>query len=268
MRRLTSAFALALPLVLLSLATPSLAQKAEKPEPASSQKKKGDGKISVTWLGHAAFEVVSPAGTRLLIDPFLKANPATPAAYKDLTRYQPDVILVSHSHQDHKGDASEIARTTGAKVVGAFDMVSGMKVPDAQKLGGNVGGSVKVKDATITFVPAMHASDPGGRPVGFIIQFDGGRTLYHTGDTWIFNDMSFIQELYKPEIILLNTGGGPFTQTPDVAKLAVKKFFKPKTIIPMHYGTFPPLAKEDDVKKAFGKDKRLKVLKPGETVEL
>jgi Predicted Zn-dependent hydrolases of the beta-lactamase fold len=43
--------------------------------------------IRVTWLGHAAFEVVSPTGTRLLIDPWIGDNPATPAAFKDSTRY-------------------------------------------------------------------------------------------------------------------------------------------------------------------------------------
>src|SRR5690606_25197404 len=120
--------------------------------------KKGNGKIQVTWLGHAAFEVVSPGGTRLLIDPFLKGNPSTPAAFQDLTCYKPDAILVSHSHQDHKGDAEEIAKASGAKVVGSFELVSVLEVPDPQKMGGNVGGHFKVGDATIHLVPAMHGS--------------------------------------------------------------------------------------------------------------
>src|SRR6266571_6260488 len=76
-----------------------------------AQPKKGEtaGKkeIKVTWLGHAAFEVVTPGGTHLLIDPFLKQNPATPAEYKDLSRYKPAAILVSHSHFDHSADAAE-----------------------------------------------------------------------------------------------------------------------------------------------------------------
>src|SRR5579872_5659877 len=66
--------------------------------------------FQVTWLGHAAFEVVSPGGTRLLIDPWLKQDPATPPAFKDLTRYHPAAILVTHSHFDHSQDVAEIAK--------------------------------------------------------------------------------------------------------------------------------------------------------------
>jgi L-ascorbate metabolism protein UlaG (beta-lactamase superfamily) len=70
--------------------------------------------ISITWLGHAAFEIVSSGGTHLLIDPFLTKNPATPAEYKDLTRYHPSHILVTHSHGDHLGDAGDLAKLSKA----------------------------------------------------------------------------------------------------------------------------------------------------------
>jgi len=71
-------------------------------------------------LGHSAFEIVSAGGTRLLIDPFLKNNPTTPQAFKDLTSYKPSAILVSHSHFDHSQDAAEIARNSGAPVIAEF----------------------------------------------------------------------------------------------------------------------------------------------------
>src|ERR1044072_506492 len=73
--------------------------------------------FQLTWLGHAALEIVSPGGTRLLIDPFLKETPATPAEFKDLARYKPAAILITHSHGDHLGDAMEIAKASGAKIV-------------------------------------------------------------------------------------------------------------------------------------------------------
>ena len=233
---------------------------------AMAAKEKAD--IKVTWLGHAAFEVVSPGGTTLLLDPFLKDNPTTPADRKDLSKYKPTAILVTHSHPDHLGDTVEIAKASGAKVVGTYEFITTMQIPDGQKLGGNVGGTFKIGDVSISMVPAMHSSEPSGRPVGYVIKFADGRSLYHSGDTWIFSDMALIQEIHKPNILLLNMGGGPYTQDPATAALAVKKFFKPDTIVPMHFGTFPPLATETDIQAAFKGDKRLKVLKPGETASL
>lgn len=227
----------------------------------------GEG-IQVTWLGHAAFEIVSPAGTKVLIDPFLSKNPMTPADKKDLALYKPDAILVTHSHGDHEGDTVEIAKKSGAMVVGAFDHIGPMAIPDGQKMGGNVGGKIVVKELEVHLVPALHGSDPGGRPLGYVIKFPGGKTIYHSGDTWIFSDMALIQEIHKPTILLMNMGGGPYTQDPKTAALAVKKYFKPKAIVPMHYGTFPPLAKEEDVKAAFKGDRRLVVLTPGQPASM
>ena len=223
------------------------------------------GKIQVTWIGHATFEVVSPGGTRILIDPFIMKNPKAPAAFKNLARYKPNVILVSHSHFDHVADAAAIAKMSGAKVAGTSDHMRALGLPMKQLLRGNPGGKVKVGDVVIHFVPAMHSSTPGGRPLGWVIQFSNGRRLYHTGDTHIFGDMSLIHEIHRPEIILLQAGGGPFNQDPETARLAIRKYFKPKVIVPMHYGTFGILATEAEVKKAFAGDSRVKFMKPGET---
>jgi len=149
--------------------------------------------FEVTWLGHAAFEIVSPGGTRLLIDPFLKQNPKTPEEYKDLTRFKPNAILVSHSHFDHSADAAEIAAASGAPVISAYEWVDALDLPGAQKLGGNVGGAFAVGDVTVHVVPAMHSSAPSGRPVGLVLTFSDCRSLNHTGDTCIFCDMPLIQ---------------------------------------------------------------------------
>ena len=150
-------------------------------------------------------------------------------------------------------------------VISSYEWVNTLGLPAKQAMRGNVGGTFKVGDVTVHLVPAMHSSDPGGRPLGFVLEFADGRTLYHTGDTWLFGDMSLIQEMYRPGIILLGVGGGPYTQGPAEAHRAVDKYFKPATIVPMHYATFPGLATEAQVRNAFAGDKRLQVMKVGET---
>jgi L-ascorbate metabolism protein UlaG (beta-lactamase superfamily) len=223
--------------------------------------------ISVRWLGHAAFEIVSSGGTRLLIDPFLTGNPSTPDSLKNLTRYtgatKPAAVLVTHAHDDHALDAKAIASRSGAMLISTYEWVNAQGLPAAQAMGGNVGGTFKVGDVTVHLVPAMHSSEPG-RPLGFVLEFADGRTLYHTGDTWLFGDMSLIQEFYHPNIILLAVGGGPYTESPAMARRAISKYFKPQVIVPMHYGTFPGLATEADVRTAFAGERRLRVMKPGQ----
>jgi len=224
--------------------------------------------VKLRWLGHAAFEITSPGGTRLLIDPFITSNPATPAELKDLSRYEhadkPAAILVSHSHGDHAGDAKAIAQRAGAPVIGMVEVVASLALPEPLGNGGNVGGAFTVGDVTVNLVPATHSSQ-NGSAIGFVIELASGKTIYHTGDTWIMSDMALIEEVHHPSLILICCGGGPYTQNPRVAALSIRKFFKPVAIVPMHFGTFPVLEGEADVKKAFAGDSRLVLMRPGDT---
>jgi hypothetical protein len=134
--------------------------------------------ITVQWLGHAAFEVTSSTGTKILIDPFLSGDPATPDSLKKLSRYHPNVILVLHSHSDHSLDAAAIALSSGAPVISVYEYVSSLKLPEQQSMGGNVGGTFKIGDVLVHLVPAMHSSDPGGRPLGsYLNSSTGGRCI-------------------------------------------------------------------------------------------
>ncbi len=211
--------------------------------------------------------MTSPGGTQILIDPFLRQNPSTPDSLKDSSRYHPAAILVTHSHSDHSADAKAIAQASGAPVVAAYEWAQTLGLPGSQVIGVNVGGTVKFGDVVVHAVPAMHGSTPGGRPLGFVLEFADGRRLYDTGDTWIFGDMSLIQAIYHPNIILLCVGGGPYTEDPKTAAMAVRRYFTPRVIVPMHYGTFPGLATAADVRAAFKGDRRLRVMTPGETLQ-
>ena len=254
-------------LALAIAAAVAMPSEAQAPARARRPARPAAGKITITWLGHASFLVTSPGGTQLLLDPWLKQNPSTPDSLKDSSRYHPAAILVTHSHFDHSGDAKSIALASGAKVVASYDWAQTLALADSQVVGLNVGGTTKVGDVTIHAVPAVHGSVPDGRPMGFVLEFAGGRRLYDTGDTWIFGDMSLIQQLYRPNIILLCVGGGPFTEDPRTAALAVRRYFRPSVIIPMHYGTFPVLATTADVRAAFRGDRRLRVMATGQTLQ-
>jgi len=225
-------------------------------EPTSSVPSTGPKpKTTVTWYGHAAFRIETPSGKTLLVDPWLQ-NPKNPTAKDDLKSIKADLILVTHGHDDHVGDAIEIGKRTKAKLVATFDLGNAIVAKGFPKeqygidTGGNFGGTITALDGevAVTFVPAVHSSNvsdasgkamPGGNPGGFVISIKGGPTLYHTGDTDAFGDMSLIGKLAKIDVMLACIGGH-FTMDPVRAAEAAR-LVKPKQIVPMHFGTFGPL---------------------------
>jgi L-ascorbate metabolism protein UlaG (beta-lactamase superfamily) len=245
----------------------------------------------IHWYGQAAFRIETPSGGVLLIDPWLKVptNPDKESIAK-LTRV--DYILITHGHWDHVGDAIEIGKKTGAVLVAPyglqFNLKSVLGYPEKQATlatGGNVGGTIDLPKAgaKVTFVNAVHGSElvppmiqpsgPGqpaaiasGNPVGYVLQINGGPTIYHTGDTDVFTDMKLIAEFYKVDLMLANIGGH-FAMNPDRAALAVE-WVNPRQVVPMHFGTYPILAGNPAQFKAAldkrGLTGRMTEMKPGE----
>ena len=240
----------------------------------------------VQWFGQAAFKITTPGGKVILIDPFITKNPVTPEAHKDLAALGTvDLILVTHGHGDHVGDTAKIAKLTGAKVAMNADMGQTFKtlgiVPAEQLIRFNKSGPIKpIGDGiTITMVRAEHSSSlvhpepttgkptvhPGGEPSGYIVELEDGKTFYHAGDTGVFGDMAWIGSYYNPDVAFLPIGGH-FTMDPAHAAYAVKELLKTKTVMPMHYGTFPPLkGTPEQFKAALGDyDGTVVVMEPGE----
>ena len=201
--------------------------------------------LQITWLGHSTFEVLLPDGKVLLIDPWIDGNPAHPAGHS-LTRV--DLLLITHGHSDHCGDAVSVVRRFQPQVVAIFEICQWLGSKGAKNLAPmNKGGTRKVGGVTVTMTQAQHSShidDEGkmiyaGEPAGFVVGLPDGRSFYHAGDTCVFSDMQLIHELYRPELVMLPIGDN-FTMGPREAALACR-FLQPAKVIPMHYGTFPIL---------------------------
>jgi L-ascorbate metabolism protein UlaG (beta-lactamase superfamily) len=247
--------------------------------------------IEILWLGHATFRITSTTGKVIVIDPFLKKNPRAPTKYKDLSAIgKVDLILVTHGHPDHVSDVPELAKLTGAIVVTPYELgnnLVALGLVDAPKLiAMNKGGTVTPLGPAIKvhMVPAEHSSSvdisvmkpesptlgrylEGGQAVGYVIEFENGFRIYHTGDTDVFSDMALINRFYKPDLAMVCIGGN-FTMDPEHAAFALREYIKPKEVIAMHYGTFPSINRTpDELKTALG-NAPIKVLdmKPGDVL--
>ena len=232
--------------------------------------------MKLTWYGHSAFRV-DTGSAHILIDPFLSDNPSFDDAKRQEAVDGITHIALTHGHFDHVGDTLDIAKTTGATIIGNFDLIHWLQAQGAENCDpGNTGGTVQHDGFTCTWTQAFHSSamvQDGtahslGMPNGLVFHFPDAPTLYHMGDTDIFGDMALIEELHQPKIGLVPIGDR-FTMGGAVAALACKRYFKFETIVPCHYGTFPIIDQSADTfVTAMEGASSVKVPKVGETLVL
>ena len=197
----------------------------------------------VQWLGHACLKIVSDEHT-LLIDPFLTDNPA---AAEKARNVEADTILISHGHEDHVGDAVDIAARTGATVVSNYEISLWLKKQGVEHVHGQQhGGGHSFPFGRVKLTLAFHGSalpdgSNGGNPCGFLFTFRDGKTVYDAADTALFGDMRLIGE-EGIDLAILPIGDN-FTLGPDDGLRAVK-FLQPKKVLPIHYNTWPLIAQD------------------------
>jgi len=218
----------------------------------------GTGKTELLWLGQASFRIKTPGGKIIVIDPWLSAGPKTPAAWKDISVLgKVDLLLVTHAHVDHIGDAPAIAKMYNTVLYGPADMMTplvtlGVLQANLTHRFNKTGHVTPLPGIKVTAVKAEHSSllvwnnsatgknesHPAGEAMGYIIEMENGFKIWHMGDTGLFGDMQFISEHYKPDVVLMPIGGN-FTMDHDDAAFAARTWIKPKYVIPMHYGSNP-----------------------------
>jgi len=199
--------------------------------------------MKLTWFGHSNFKL-EDGGVSVLIDPFFAGNPTAPCGWEAAGKV--DAVLVTHDHGDHLGQAADICKATGAKLVCIFELAGPMQaqgVPAGQILGMNLGGTVEAAGVRVKMVQAFHSAEAGA-PAGYILTFPGGFCAYHSGDTALFSDMKLFRRFFDIDLALLPIGGW-FTM--DAVEAAVAcSFLCCRNVAPMHWGTFPILAQNTD----------------------
>jgi L-ascorbate metabolism protein UlaG (beta-lactamase superfamily) len=229
----------------------------------------------VRWLGHSSLLIESD-GRKILIDPFLTGNPKAAAKPEEIDA---NLILISHGHGDHVGDAIPIARRTGAIVATNYEISVWLQQPaqglDPDRIHGlQHGGSFMFDDAVkIKLTLAFHGSvlpdgSNGGNPCGFVLSFPDGSKIYDAADTALFGDMALIGE-EGLDLAFLPIGDY-YTMGVEDSIRAIK-LLKPRFVIPIHYGTFPVIEQDPQkwsemVSRETGANPV--VLQPGEWFEI
>jgi L-ascorbate metabolism protein UlaG (beta-lactamase superfamily) len=222
--------------------------------------------VEIRFLGHAAF-ALTHEGTTVLIDPFLTGNPKAAASADEV---QASTILLTHGHADHIGDTVPIAKRTGADVLAIVEIANELSADGLEKVHDpNLGGTVTFDWGWVRLFPAWHTSTtPKGTvntPAGLLVNF-AGKTIYHTGDTALFSDLSLVGRRDQIDVALMCIGGHYTMDRHDAVEAA--RLIGAHQIVPCHYDTFPPIETDAEAFKAdveADTASEVVVLAPGES---
>ncbi len=226
--------------------------------------------MQISYHGHSIVKIKTK-GYTILIDPFITGNHLTDLSVKE---EHPDVILLTHGHNDHVGDTVEIAKQSGALVVAPNELAEYLSWQGIKTHPMHIGGAHQFDFGKVKLTQAFHGSSYitndqqiiyTGMPAGILL-FIEGKVIYHAGDTALFSDMKLLGDIHPIDVAFLPIGDN-FTMGPEDAARAVE-FLKPKEVIPIHYNTFPVIAQDPHAFAEKVKTGRGKVMEVGEALEL
>ncbi len=190
--------------------------------------------VKLRYLGHSAFTIYDGKRT-VIIDPFLTGNSDAPFRARDI---EADLILVTHAHNDHLGDAIEMSKRLNSPILTSFELGMYCESQGAKVINAHIGGKFKFDFGSVKLFPALHSSSLDdihalGTALSFMVSI-GGKNLYHAGDTALFGDMALISEQYDIDVAMLPIGGLYTMDGEDAVR--AEKLLRAKKVIPMHYG--------------------------------
>ena len=226
--------------------------------------------MKISYHGHSIVKIQLEEKV-ILIDPFITGNPLTDLKASD---EKPDVIIVTHGHGDHLGDTIDLAKRNNSLVISNFELATYLSWKGVKTHGMSIGGAYQFDFGRVKLTPAFHGTGLVtekqeiiylGMPAGVLITAEG-RTIYHAGDTGLFNDMKLIGERNSIDLAFLPIGDN-FTMGPEDAAIAAQ-FLQAKKVIPIHFNTFPPIVQDPNLFVESLKAGQGLVLEPGEGLEL
>lgn len=225
--------------------------------------------MKFTYYGHSCFSVET-AGKKILFDPFISGNEL--AKDIDINTIEADFILISHGHGDHVADLATIAKRTGAKVIGAYEVIEWAQKQGITNVHPMNFGTATFEFGKLHFVPAWHSSTmpdgtTGGTPGGFVVHA-AEKKFYYSGDTCLMMDMQLIPRYTKIDFAILPIGGN-FTMDAEDAVIAAE-FIQCKNIIGVHFDTFGYIKVDHEAAKSkfSAAGNTLTLPQIGQTIEL
>lgn len=224
--------------------------------------------MKLSYHGHSIVKIQTNDHT-ILIDPFITGNELTDLIVEN---EKPDVILLTHGHNDHVGDTVAIAKASNALVVAPNELAIYLGLQGLNTHGMNIGGANEFDFGTVKFTQAFHSSSYQtednefiytGMPAGILFTAEG-KTVYHAGDTSLFGDMKLIGERHPIDVAFLPIGDN-FTMGPEDASYAVT-LLNPKVTVPVHFNTFPPIKQDPEKFKQLVKNHEVTIMEPGDVL--